>query len=541
MDAAPPRDGGGIKGEAGKPPPDVDASGIPTPAATCTPPITAVDTSSPTTVVGTGTAASCTAAALTSALTAGGIVTFNCGSAPATITVTSTIELPVTKDTVIDGGGKITIDGGGAVRILDWNSLNYRATMFSLTLQNITFAHGHVTGTMPYASAPLPCSSGYYDGAGGALQMRDGVLHVINSVFLDNEAEKLGPDVGGGAIYLNGALGGVVTGSSFINNSASNAGAIGALNSDLDVYNSNLEGNAALGFGANGNDKSMCSVMATNGQYQTGSGGNGGAITMDGGSDGTHTFCGLTFKGNTGGMQALGGAMFRTPDDAQQTTTIDRCLFDSNTGDSAGAAYFHNSVLTITSSTFTGNIGQGTGTIQADGSVFNFTNVTFDGNHSSMSVGATLSLFNASGAAGGTLLNCTFADNVCDATNMFAAAIFGSPDLTIQNTIFDANTAQNPGAPMQCQVGTITGSGDMQWPVDHMSGGSADALCAPGIYEGADPMLGALGNNGGPVPTTIPAAGSAAQGRGTGCPSTDARGKPRSASKCTSGAVEGSM
>jgi hypothetical protein len=30
-------------------------------------------------------------------------------------------------DTVIDGGGSITIDGGGAVRILDWNSPNYRA------------------------------------------------------------------------------------------------------------------------------------------------------------------------------------------------------------------------------------------------------------------------------------------------------------------------------------------------------------------------------------------------------------------------------
>jgi hypothetical protein len=539
-DASPGKDGGGTDAEAGKPPPDVDASGIPTPAATCTPPITAVDTSKPTTVVGTGTAASCTEAALTSALTAGGIVTFDCGAAPATITVTKTIELPVTKDTVLDGGGKVTIDGGGSVRILDWNSLNYRKTMFSLTLQNITFAHGHATGTMAYATAPSPCSTGYYDGAGGALQMRDGVLHVINAIFLDNEAEKLGPDVGGGAIYLNGALGALVTGSTFLNNSGSNAGAIGSLNSDLDVYNSDIQGNAALGFGANGNDMSMCSVKATNGQYQTGSGGNGGAIAIDGGSDVTHTFCGVTFKGNKGGTKALGGAIFRTPDGAQQTTTIDRCLFDSNTGDSAGAAYFHNSVLTITASTFTGNIGQGTGAIQADGTKFDFTNVTFYGNHSSAGVGATLSLFNASGTPGGTLLNCTFANNVCDAASMFAAAIFGSPDLTIQNTIFDDNTALNPGAPMQCQVGTITGTGDLQWPVDRMTGGSADALCAPGIYEGSDPMLGSLGNNGGPVPTTIPAATSAAQTRGTGCPSTDARGKPRSTGSCTAGAVEGS-
>jgi len=197
--------------------------------------------------------------------------------------------------------------------------------------------------------------------------------------------------------------------------------------------------------------------------------------------------------------------------------------------------------LKITSSTFSNNVGTGIGTIQADGSVFDFTNVTFYGNHSSAGVGATLALFNAPGATGGTLLNCTFAHDACDAADMFAAAIFGSPDLTIQNTIFDSNTALNPGAPMQCQVGTVTGTGDLQWPVNHASGGAADALCAPGIDESSDPGLGPLGDHGGPVPTTVPAASSPAQKKGTGCPATDARGKPRSGSSCTAGAVEGSM
>jgi hypothetical protein len=132
-------------------------------------------------------------------------------------------------------------------------------------------------------------------------------------------------------------------GSTFVNNSGSNSGAIGSLNSDLDVYNSTFQGNAALGFGANSNDASKCSVVATNNQNQVGSGGNAGAVGMDGGSDGTHTFCGDTFKGNTSGTGALGGAMGRTPDNAMQTTVIDRCLFEGNTGDSAGALYFHNS------------------------------------------------------------------------------------------------------------------------------------------------------------------------------------------------------
>jgi hypothetical protein len=275
-------------------------------------------------------------------------------------------------------------------------------------------------------------------------------------------------------------------------------------------------------------------VVATNGQHQTGSGGNGGAIAIDGGSDGTHTFCGDVFRGNVGGMMALGGALFRTPDGAMQTTVLDRCLFDGNQGDGGGAGYFHNSTLTITASTFSANVGAGIGTLQADGTMFDFTNVTFAGNHSSGGVGATLALF----SGGGTLTNCTFANNVCDAANMFAAAIFGSPNLTIQNTIFDNNTAMNAGAPMQCQVGTITGSGDLQWPKNHVSGGSPDALCAPGIDE-EDPQLGALGDHGGPVPTMLPAAGSPALGRGMSCPATDARGMPRPASGCTAGAVEG--
>jgi len=528
---------GATGGEASTPPPDVDGGGVTAPAAVCTPPIQAVDVSQGATVVGTGTATSCTEALLSAALAKGGVVTFDCGAAPATITVTKTIELPTDVDTVIDGGDTVTIDGGGSVRILDWNSSNYRANTHKLTLQHITFAHGHATGTMPITPAPLPCSSGYYDGAGGALQMRDGVLNVIDAIFLDNEAEKLGPDVGGGAIYLNGGLHGVVVGSTFLDNSGSNSGAIGSLNSDLDVYNSTFQGNAALGFGANSNDATKCSVVDANNQNQTGSRGNAGAIGMDGGSDGTHTFCGDTFRSNSSGIGALGGAIARTPDAAMQTTVIDRCLFDGNTGDSAGAAYFHNSTLTITASTFTNNVGKtGTGTIQADGTTFDFTNVTFYGNQATAGVAATLALF----GGGGTLLNCTFAQNKCDAANQFAAAIFGSPDLTIQNTIFDDDTAQNAGAPMQCQVGTITGSGDMQWPVDHVNGGGADALCAPGIYEAADPMVGPLGDHGGPLPVALVASGSAALGRGTGCPPTDARGMPRNAASCTAGAAEGS-
>src|SRR5450432_841075 len=80
----------------------------------------AEDVSSPTTVVGTGTAASCTAAAFVAAVANGGVITFNCGSDPATIILTSPAKVFNDKGTklVIDGGGKVALSGGQTSRIL---------------------------------------------------------------------------------------------------------------------------------------------------------------------------------------------------------------------------------------------------------------------------------------------------------------------------------------------------------------------------------------------------------------------------------------
>src|SRR5579862_1850138 len=52
-----------------------------------------VDTSASTNVVGDGTPASCTTAALQAAVTMGGMVRFDCGAAPLTITLTAAITI----------------------------------------------------------------------------------------------------------------------------------------------------------------------------------------------------------------------------------------------------------------------------------------------------------------------------------------------------------------------------------------------------------------------------------------------------------------
>src|SRR5262249_58425941 len=97
------------------------------------------------------------------------------------------------------------------------------------------------------------------------------------------------------------------------------------------------------------------------------------------------------------------------------------------------------------------------------------------------------------------------------------------------------NTTADAGSPMQCQ-GMSSGSADLQWPRNHVVGGSPDSLCVSGITF-ADANLGDLADNGGPTLTMLPHAGSPAIGIGTMRPPTDQRGHPRP-QPCTAGPVE---
>jgi hypothetical protein len=289
------------------------------------------DTSAPTSVVGSGSAASCTLSALKTAVEKGGVITFSCGSAPVTIAVTATLTLPTNTNTVIDGGNLVTLDGGGAAQIFTFNSPGWRTNVTQVTLQHLALVNGKTTPTMAILPAPSPCSQGWDDGQGGALFMRDGNLTVIDCVFENNQAAPLGPDTGGGAIYIEGSKNGVlIVGSTFTNNSGANAGAVGALNAGLALYNSLVMSNTATGHDANNNDPSKCSAMNAN-QNEIGSGGNGGALYGDG--DGFDiTVCGSAITNNAAGMNAFGGGIFFTSDDFSGTLTIADSTITGNTG-----------------------------------------------------------------------------------------------------------------------------------------------------------------------------------------------------------------
>ncbi|MBN2576038.1 MAG: hypothetical protein JXP73_15855 [Deltaproteobacteria bacterium] len=331
--SVPPVDGGAIDGgatwNAGNPygscSAEIPARGQP------------VDTSVATSIIGNGTPEPCTASLLAAAVKGGGIITFDCGDAPVTIPVTETIELPNNKNTVIDGGRKIILDGGGAVQIMRFHSANYQANDATVTLQNIAFVNGKSTPTERIPERPAPCSQGWNDGEGGAFYMRDGNLTVIDSIFTNNQAAPEGPDTGGGAIYVLGSKNGVlIVGSTFIGNSGSNAGAVGCLQSELTVYNSFFQDNRATGHDANNNEPDKCEYI-NNGQNQTGSGGNGGAIYNDGESRNL-LVCGTHVLDNAAGTKAFGGGLFFTSNNwntgSGGTLTLMDTTMTGNTGGS---------------------------------------------------------------------------------------------------------------------------------------------------------------------------------------------------------------
>lgn len=80
----------------------------------------AEDVSHPDQVIGNGSPDSCTSDAVTSAISLGGVFTFNCGPAPIVIVLEQTAHVGGTLGSrvVIDGGGKVALSGGGTIRIL---------------------------------------------------------------------------------------------------------------------------------------------------------------------------------------------------------------------------------------------------------------------------------------------------------------------------------------------------------------------------------------------------------------------------------------
>jgi len=202
-------------------------------------------------VVGTGTAASCTDAALNMALAGGGSVTFDCGPAPVTIDIsTGTGTKTIAADTIIDGGGLTTISGGNRVRVISVNP-GVHFIVDKLTIAN---GSGAVTdndnggggiknrGTLNVTNSVFTGNVARFGGA--ILNFNSGTLTVANSTFAGNAASADGVEeaANGGGIDNFGML--TVANSTFAHNGANLGGGISNFGT-LTVTNSTFTGNGA--------------------------------------------------------------------------------------------------------------------------------------------------------------------------------------------------------------------------------------------------------------------------------------------------------
>ena len=288
------------------------------------------DVSSPRTVVGDGTASSCTGPAFVEAVARGGVVTFACGPQPVTIEVSEPARVfnDTGPDVVIDGGGLVTLSGGGRTRILYMNTCDPDLVWTTshcddqdhprLTVQNLTFAGGDAS------------NDGEHEG-GGAIWARGGRLKIVNSRFFDNVCVDVGADVGGAAVRAFDQFHDepvFVTGSTFgapdHGNACSNGGGVSSIGVSWTIVNSTFSSNHAVGHGGNPAEAG------------TPGGGSGGAIYNDGNTM-TLSLCGVQITGND--AVEYGSAIFFVSNDHTGSIRIEKSTITGNTGGSWYSQY----------------------------------------------------------------------------------------------------------------------------------------------------------------------------------------------------------
>jgi hypothetical protein len=287
----------------------------------------AVDTSHPDHVIGHGSPAGCTSAAVVSDVAAGGVITFDCGPKPVTIVMSSTARVyKTTPLVVLDGGGLVTLSGGGKRRILfsdtcmgKWSTDDCVSQPYpQIVVQNITFEDGFNGAHQQTCKANIPkCWYGGVDG-GGAIYAQGGQFKAVNSRFLDNRCYGYGPDLGGAAIralaqYQNRPV--YITSDTFSGGRCSNGGALSSIEVQWSIYNSVFTDNRAIGWGQN---------PAASGTL---GGGSGGAVYVDGDNDNV-LVAGTLMEDNI--ARECAGAVFDVMDYGNGSLTFNQSLLHND-------------------------------------------------------------------------------------------------------------------------------------------------------------------------------------------------------------------
>jgi predicted outer membrane repeat protein len=495
-------------------------------------------------VVGNGNPASCIESTFDAALAIvqgdidGGELSFNCGPDPDFILLSSVKNLA--NFVVIDGGGKMTLNGQDLTRLFNVNQDGDDGRT-EVTIRNITLTRGN-SGAQPFGGLVLVNANTRLDvdnvimrnslapTSGGAIAAAPGtILNVTNSRFISNLSAN------GGAIATSALT--TVTGSVFTNNNASGGegGAIQSYAQNLTVRSSQFGGNGARLGGAIYKRDAEFDVFESN------------------------------FGGNTASQN--GGAIY-----SLATTTRARVSNSYLNGNSAtldGGAIFAEKYLVLFRSSLSGNTARKGGALRVDGGGAFIDSVTLDNNSATLE-GGGVSVSPALNDSAMLINYLTTSNNTVTSANGFGGDMAFTASvparLTIGNSTLMGGSAQSSassifvmgGAPGQIVFdisGTLTwarsGSACFYSNVNFSnSGGNVGApSCALpelAFFNFADFNLGEFADYGGGHRTFLPAANSGAVDRNAArCGFVDARVKPSpingdgiNGAECDSGAVE---
>lgn len=347
-------------------------------------------------VVGSGTPASCTEAALDAALAqlypganfSGGVLSFQCGG-PKEITITSPKTL--TDATLVDGGGIITLDAQGLTRHFNIVGAQSQIELRGLQLQNgavngfggaisvatetslqltdcVLFnnaatASGGALYVEPGASIGLLRSQVRFNRAlnGGGIAS-SGTLTIIDSLITLNSASG---DQGGGIQQWFGDFS--ASGSAFLNNAARNGGALLLRGSQAVVSGVDMSDNTALERGGAIAVYEGGHLDLQNSRFDRNLASEGGALHLGGvdltgigpsgqslGSDALVNACEFNDnQANQGNMGTdRGGAVFvfglrDDQDGVIARALIQQSVFDGNRATDEGGAIFSQGALQL--------------------------------------------------------------------------------------------------------------------------------------------------------------------------------------------------
>ncbi|MFZ5820637.1 MAG: choice-of-anchor Q domain-containing protein [Chloroflexota bacterium] len=449
---------------------------------------------------------------------------------------------------ILDG---FTITSGQA----DGEYPNYRGggmynDSVSLTLRNIIFLDNTATyggGLYNYASNPILENVTFIDNSaltyGGGIANNESNPTLTNVTFTNNEARGDAIETLGGGMYSRGESEPMLTDVTFDGNSADYGGGMFNENSHPSLTQVDFNGNSALFNGGGMYNSDLSNPVLMNVTFVENSAGSYGG-GMSNFNDSSPTLTNVSFTGNT--AINAGGGMYNN----DGHPTISSAGFSGNSAAGGGGLYNQSSHPVLTDVTFSANTATYGGGMNNRDSNPTLTNVTFNGN-TAVDYGG--GMYNTLGSTP-TLVNATFSGN--KATNGGGGGMYNttsSPTLT--NVTFSANSAQGGGGIYNWSSNSIIrntilwGNTAPNGPQIYNNSSSptvSDSVIQNGYAGGtniftADPLLGALGNNGGHTQTIPLTAGSSAIDKGNDavCPATDQRDVARpQGDHCDIGALE---